>query len=104
MNSQARAASSLTANDCQTCGACCDYSREWPRFSLEDPTTLARIPAAYVDDENGRMRCDGNRCRALDGDIGVKTTCTIYEWRPYVCRDCLPGDEACMIARHHHGL
>ncbi|RJF90072.1 YkgJ family cysteine cluster protein [Oleomonas cavernae] len=90
--------------DCQACGACCAYSPEWPRFTLEDDETIARIPPAFVDDAAGRMRCDGNRCTALKGDIGKTAACSIYPVRPIVCRDCEPGDEACLMARAHHGL
>ncbi|MDG2286136.1 MAG: YkgJ family cysteine cluster protein [Alphaproteobacteria bacterium] len=94
----------LGPEDCQNCGACCDYSADWPRFTLEDSATIARIPAAYVDDERGRMRCNGNRCSALTGEIGIATACSIYTSRPDVCRDCQPGDDACLMARRHHGL
>lgn len=89
---------------CQDCGACCAYSREWPRFTLENEADLARIPAALVDDNLGRMRCQGDRCSALSGEIGVATACTIYDARPQVCRACLPGDDACRMARQHFGL
>jgi Fe-S-cluster containining protein len=94
----------LDAAACRTCGACCSFSAEWPRFSLEDETALDRIPRAFVDDEKGRMRCDGDRCLALTGDVGVSTACTIYTVRPDVCRACLPGDDACHMARAHFGL
>lgn len=89
---------------CTTCGACCAYSAEWPRFSLEDDAALALIPSEFVDDANGRMRCDGDRCSALLGVVGVGTSCGVYAVRPDVCRDCMPGDEACEIARRHFGL
>lgn len=89
---------------CQDCGACCAFSREWPRFSLEDDAALARIPQDLVDDGEGRMRCEGDRCAALAGEVGVATSCTIYEVRPDVCRACLPGDDACLMARHRYGL
>ncbi len=90
--------------DCQACGACCDYSQEWPRFTLEDDEALARIPAAYVDDPAGRMRCVGTRCSALTGTVGVATACAVYAVRPDVCRACLPGDDACLMARARHHL
>jgi len=89
---------------CQACGACCAYSAEWPRFSLEDDAALALIPAEFVDDDHGRMRCNGERCSALVGDVGAATTCAVYAVRPDVCRDCMPGDDACLMARAHHGL
>lgn len=94
----------LSAFDCQSCGACCAYAPDWPRFTLEDDATLARIPAAFVDDDAGRMRCDGNRCSALTGLVGTATACAVYAVRPEVCRACTPGDDACRIARAHYGL
>ncbi len=90
--------------DCQTCGACCAYSREWPRFSLEDDAALARIPGRFVDDQHGRMRCDGDRCTALVGDVGVATACAVYAVRPDVCVACLPGDPECRMARKRFNL
>lgn len=92
------------ASICQDCGACCATSADWPRFSLEDDDALALIPVALVDDSRGRMRCDGDRCAALSGEVGRATACTIYAVRPIVCRDCLPGDDACVMARERWGL
>lgn len=89
---------------CQECGACCAYSRTWPRFTLESEEELARIPPELVEAGQGRMRCIGGRCAALTGSVGVATSCRIYELRPAVCRDCEPGDEACLIARRNFGL
>ena len=34
---------------CQSCGACCAYSREWPRFSTETDAELDSIPGELVD-------------------------------------------------------
>ncbi|MFZ3358477.1 MAG: YkgJ family cysteine cluster protein [Xanthobacteraceae bacterium] len=97
-------AAELSAAACQTCGACCSYSPDWPRFSLESDADLDRIPRAYVDDQHGRMRCNSNRCSALLGEIGVSTACAIYAVRPDVCKACLPGDDACLTARRHFNL
>jgi uncharacterized protein len=90
--------------DCRTCGACCSFSREWPRFTLEDDADLDRIPGELVDPHLGRMRCDGDRCAALVGEVGVSTACAIYSIRPDVCRACEPGDDACLMARQRFGL
>jgi uncharacterized protein len=92
------------AFSCRTCGACCSFSADWPRFSTEDDADLDRIPREYVDDGEGRMRCDGARCAALTGEVGVSTSCAVYAVRPDVCRACLPGDDACLTARRHFGL
>jgi Fe-S-cluster containining protein len=93
-----------TSSPCTTCGACCSYSAEWPRFSTEDDEALARIPEALVAENLSGMRCDGERCMALDGKIGEAVRCTIYADRPQVCRDCQPGDEECQMARARHGF
>jgi Fe-S-cluster containining protein len=89
---------------CQSCGTCCAYSREWPRFSTESDTELERIPPELVDASGARMRCHGERCAALAGDIGIATSCAIYAVRPEVCRTCMPGDSACATARARFGL
>ncbi len=96
------------ANDndspCQSCGACCSYSENWPRFTIEDDAALDLIPQKFVNDRLSGMRCDGNRCSALSGKIGEATSCTIYAVRPEVCRTCMPGDPECAMARKRHGL
>jgi hypothetical protein len=89
---------------CRSCGACCSYSAEWPRFSLESDAQLARIPAALIADSQGGMRCTADRCAALVGVVGRSTSCAIYPSRPDVCVACLPGDAACLQARRHFGL
>jgi uncharacterized protein len=83
---------------CRACGACCSFSPDGPRFSTENDTELDRIPAFLVDDDHGRMRCEGNRSTALI-EVGMSTSCSIYALRPQVCRVCLPSDEACQEAR-----
>ena len=90
--------------DCQTCGACCSYSSEWPRFTMESDDALDLIPPQFVAADERGMRCDNERCSALAGRVGVSTSCTIYEVRPDVCRACSPGDHACRTARAAFGL
>jgi len=89
---------------CRSCGACCSYSADWPRFSLESEADLARIPPELIDEGQGGMRCIGTRCAALLGTVGRSTACAIYAARPHVCRACVPGDGACREARRHFGL
>src|SRR5215475_9394657 len=94
-----------TSDDrCQSCGACCSYSANWPRFTTEDDAALDLIPAKYVNERLSGMRCVGDRCSALTGDVGAATACAIYAMRPEVCRTCLPGDFECNMARRRHGL
>jgi uncharacterized protein len=89
---------------CQSCGACCAYDPEWPRFSLESDAEIAAVPEELVRADGGGMRCVETRCAALNGTIGEHATCSIYERRPIVCRDCMPGDEACTMARQRYGF
>jgi uncharacterized protein len=92
------------ASPCQSCGACCSYSENWPRFTIEDDDQLDLIPAQFVNARQSGMRCEGDRCAALSGRIGVATRCVVYAVRPEVCRTCMPGDAECAMARRRHGL
>jgi Fe-S-cluster containining protein len=89
---------------CQSCGACCSYSQNWPRFTIEEDSELDRIPENFVNERMSGMRCDGDRCAALAGKIGEATSCSIYALRPEVCRTCMPGDAECAMARRKFGL
>ena len=91
-------------NPCQACGACCSYSSNWPRFTTEDEAALDLIPEKFVNERLSGMRCDGDRCSALSGKIGVATACGIYAVRPEVCRACQPGDQSCTLARQRFGM
>ena len=93
-----------TGSPCQACGACCAYSATWPRFTTEDDAALDLIPEKFVNERLSGMRCDGDRCSALTGQIGIGTSCGIYAVRPEVCRTCMPGDAECDMARRRHGL
>lgn len=94
----------MTSSPCNACGACCSTSPESPRFTIESEPEIRRIPQAFVNDESSGMRCDGARCAALRGEVGVRTSCAVYEDRPDVCRTCVPGDSACAIARSRFRL
>ena len=90
--------------DCQACGACCSYSAEWPRFSLEADAHLDLIPEKFVAADLSGMSCSGARCSALTGEVGRATACSIYELRPDVCRACIPGGDDCAMARAKFGM
>jgi Fe-S-cluster containining protein len=95
---------SRSQSPCQACGACCAYSSSWPRFTTEDDAALDLIPPEFVNERLSGMRCEGDRCAALQGEIGVATACGIYAIRPDVCRICMPGDAECTKARRKYGL
>jgi hypothetical protein len=71
---------------------------------MEDEADLGRIPRELVDDSLSGMRCHGDRCDALVGEVGFRTWCAIYGQRPDVCRACQPGDADCGMARDRFGL
>jgi len=96
--------STIDPRCCQSCGACCAYSANWPRFSIETDEALEQIPTKFVNERLSGMRCDGDRCSALLGEIGIATACGIYAVRPEVCRTCMPGDDECAMARRKFGL
>ncbi|WP_185982867.1 YkgJ family cysteine cluster protein [Aureimonas mangrovi] len=90
--------------DCQTCGACCAHSADWPRFSTEPEERLDALPPAFVSSDLSGMRCEDDRCSALSGVVGERTSCLVYALRPDVCRACMPGDPECITARRARGL
>ena len=61
----------VAESPCQACGACCAYSSNWPRFTTEDDAALDRIPADLVNEKLSGMRCEGERCAALQGKVLV---------------------------------
>jgi Fe-S-cluster containining protein len=89
---------------CQACGACCAYSQNWPRFTIEEDAALDLIPPELVNDRLSGMRCENDRCCALQGKVGIATKCGIYAMRPEVCHTCMPGDAECAMARRKFGL
>jgi hypothetical protein len=90
--------------DCLACGACCAYDETWPRFTLETEEEIAAIPLENVAEDEAGMRCEDGRCTALRGLVGVAASCGIYDIRPRVCRDCMPGDPECLEARAAYGM
>ncbi|MBI1207107.1 MAG: YkgJ family cysteine cluster protein [Azospirillum sp.] len=89
-----------SAVDCETCGCCCAFSWEWPTFVGDRDGE--GIPEYLTED--GRMRCDGDRCAALFGTVGVEVHCRVYPDRPLVCREFAAGSPACRAVRRHFGL
>ncbi len=101
---------------CLSCGACCAAFRvDFHRLDLADGER-AGVPVALTLPLTAtlvRMRGTDAAppcCVALEGEIGSKVRCMIYEQRPGPCRDFAPyaplgiGDDACDRARRRHGL
>ena len=75
------------------------------RTNTQPRTVQAEIEAIRPTLVNERgMRCVGDRCSALSGELGVKTSCEAYDVRPQVCRNCEAGDPECNLARAKFGF
>ncbi|MEZ7860769.1 MAG: YkgJ family cysteine cluster protein [Aeromonadaceae bacterium] len=81
------------AIQCHHCAACCC---RMPVLVLGDPL----VPERYVrEDESGlafMAQGDDGWCIALDRNT---LRCTIYEWRPQICRDFAMGGLDCQDIR-----
>lgn len=101
---------------CTVCGACCaTYRVTFGREEL-DESPGGVVPADLTDRIDDRGVCmrgtDGRspRCVALQGDVGRRVACAIYDRRPSPCRAFAPeaaaghGDMPCGDARRLHGL
>lgn len=83
---------------CATCRACC--------CKLEVMLiTETGVPERYIDiDAWGgevMLRLEDGWCAALDRDTML---CTIYENRPFICRDFAAGSYECLEERTAGGL
>lgn len=105
--------------DCRTCGACCterlsnnpEFASGWIGLSEEDLSMLPRpfiMKSVAITDSTGWAKAfiqavpsgdDLVRCAALDGTIGEACSCSIYEYRPYICRVFEPGSPDCVAVR-----
>jgi len=96
------AAEEAVVPDCQRCGGCCAWSETWP--VLMGPRDGEGIPDDLIDFDNERMQSHGHRCAALDGVIGTRVGCDVYDKRPLVCREFQSGSDDCLMVRRELGL
>lgn len=96
---------SASTFECTRCGACCATYRVSFYWSEG-----AHLPERMVERVTPTMACMAGtysarpRCAALQGRVGGQVRCGVYEQRPPVCRDVVPGDARCVEARRRHGL
>jgi len=80
-------------NPCLTCGACCACYRVSFYWAETDDVTDTGVPADLTEKLNSfRVVMKGTnqpnpRCVALQGEIGGRVRCAIYDRRPVPCRD-----------------
>ena len=104
--------------DCQACGACCcntdenraekyrDYVEVTKRALLNRrPDLLRRLTVLNAAGERHmKLRGKEERCIALEGKLGVRVSCSVYELRPSACRTVKPGSRECLRDRRERGL
>lgn len=92
-------------NPCISCGACCATYR----VSFYWTEGLA-LPPALTERLTPHLGCMAGtsskapHCRALQGQVGASSGCSVYAQRPSPCRELQMGDAQCQRARAHHGL
>ncbi len=80
-------------NPCMSCGACCAHFRVSFYWGEADPARGGTVPPELAEDLSPFLRCmkgtsqSAPRCAALEGEIGQRVRCAIYEGRPTPCRD-----------------
>jgi Fe-S-cluster containining protein len=95
--------------DCLQCGACCATFRvdfvqeELVSQGGKTPDSLAQTIGHGICRMNGTDH-SSPRCTALQGEIGKRVHCAIYEFRPSVCDAFARDSHACLRARQKKGL
>jgi Fe-S-cluster containining protein len=96
--------------DCQQCGACCAFFRVSFYWAEADDAPGGTVPVHLTEPAGPLHRCMVGtqskpvRCVMLQGALGERVACGIYQQRSSTCRSVHPGDDQCVKARRHHGL
>jgi Fe-S-cluster containining protein len=106
----------ISMNPCLDCGACCATFRCSFYWAEADDAPGGTVPVALTEQitpfRRARLGMSGAkpRCIALEGEIGVRVSCSIYPLRSSVCR-AFPysgqdgrANERCEQARTRWGL
>ena len=82
------------SNPCLSCGVCCTHFRISFYHGEVDDMPSGFVPADMVEQLTPFHACmkgsnnqADRRCIALAGTPGIRTFCTIYEYRPSPCRE-----------------
>jgi Fe-S-cluster containining protein len=80
---------------CQSCGACCsnNWNVYFPKNDNDIPTEMSEQTSLLG---LSKMKSINGRCCALDGEVGKKVTCTIYDKRPQICKSFEYGSQDCL--------
>lgn len=102
-----RAAAATDGFDCRRCGACCAAFRV--SFYWAEAEAVG-LPSTLIEQIGPWYACMAGsngpspHCRALQGEVGHRVSCSVYGQRPSPCRELQVGDARCSDARHRHGL
>ena len=97
--------------DCITCGACCG-SLICVGVNPGNPISSKDCWEITKEGENGEFTVDlyikrneeSFSCSNLEGKIGEKVGCSIYETRPPMCRVFEAGSDRCHAIRRAYGI
>lgn len=94
--------------DCTTCGACCAAQTQGAKAHVLlgrgernlVGRTLPIVRRAGGEYLRTKKNSDGDTvCVALEGSVGEKCECSVYETRPMVCQTYEVGGAECLAAR-----
>ena len=83
----------VTENPCVQCGACCAFFRVSFYWQEVSTSNHEGVPLEFTDKVSDFLQCmkgtdqPQSRCIALQGKIGEKVGCAIYDQRSSTCRD-----------------
>jgi Fe-S-cluster containining protein len=108
----------MTEYDCQSCGACCCNPAENRAEGYRDYVEIGRgekllgkralLRRYAIADSTGRYHLklitSEERCAALEGALGKRVECAIYQYRPRGCRLVEAGSARCLQYRSERGI
>lgn len=100
----------MTSAVCTGCGACCaTFTVDFHVAEVAGADRAGVPPPMTVPVIRATVRMRGTdavpaRCVALEGEVGTRVACSIYDCRPGPCREFEAGSAACNRARLRHGL
>jgi Fe-S-cluster containining protein len=97
--------------ECVTCGACCasllrvDVAPDNP-ISSSDCWDIIKEGenCEFIVDRIIKRKQEDLSCTALEGMVGDKVTCRVYDDRPRMCRKFEAGSDRCHAVRRAYGI
>lgn len=97
--------------ECLTCGVCCAFAlmvtvtpKESDRLNNYWDITLDASEKDITINRVLPRSLETGHCSFLNGNLGVKIDCEIYEDRPHPCRDFDVGSDKCHAYRRMYGI